>query len=290
MDLPKTARVTLDSSVSMFYRHAGPPEKPILLLLHGYPNSSVYYRDLMWLLSPCYRVIAPDLPGFGFTTVDFDTYDFTFANGASILSRFLDALGVKKFAMYVFDFGAPWGFRLALQRPEDVTAIISQNGNVYEDGLGKPWGPLREWFRTNSEEGKEAIRNRVKSFDRTKGQYVDGSLGDGNIIDPATYHLDHALLQRPKIMEAMLSYFYDYRTNIELYPDFQRYMRAKQPPVLAAWGKNDVSFIPPGAEAFQKDVPNAEVHLLDAGHFALAGMEEVFAGLIRRFLVANLGQ
>ena len=288
MSIPKIARAKLDGNVTVFYRYAGSPEKPVLLLIHGYPNSSIYYRDLMTLLSPHYRIIAPDLPGFGFTTVDFDSHDFSFANGAVVLSRFLDALAVKKFAMYIFDFGAPWGLRLALQRPNDVTAIISQNGNCYDDGLGKPWGALREFWRTNSEEGREAIRTRVRTFERAKGQYVDGSLANGDIIDPAAYHLDYTLLQRPNIMEAMLKLFYDYRTNVDLYPEFQKYLREKQPPVLAAWGKNDVSFIPAGAEAFKRDVKTLEVHLLDAGHFALTGLEEVFAGLIRRFLTAHL--
>ena len=242
----------------------------------------------MTLLSTHYRLIAPDMPGFGFTTVDFDAYEFSFDNGASILSRFLDALTIKKFAMYIFDFGAPWGLRLALQRPNDVTAIISQNGNCYNEGLGKPWDAMREFWRTKSKEGTEAIRTRIRSLERVKAQYLDGSVADGDIVDPAAYHLDHTLLQRPGIMEAMLSYFYDYRTNVELYPEFQNYLREKQPPVLAVWGKNDVSFIPAGAEAFKRDVRKVEVHLLDAGHFALEGLEEVFAGLIRRFLAAHL--
>ena len=288
MELPKTARARLDDNLTVFYRYVGSPEKPVLLLIHGYPNSSIYYRDLMTLLSPHYRIFAPDLPGFGFTTVDLDSYEFTFANGASVLSRFLDALAIKKFAVYIFDFGAPWGLRLALQRPKDVTAIISQNGNCYDDGLGKPWDALRAFWRTNSEDGREAIRNRVRSLERVKTQYVDGSVDNGDIIDPAAYHLDHTLLQRPKVMEAMLSYFYDYRTNVEMYPEFQEYLREQQPPVLAVWGKNDISFIPAGAEAFKRDVRMAEVHLLDAGHFALAGMEEVFAGFIHRFLAAHL--
>lgn len=290
MDLPKTARVTLNGNTSLFYRYAGSPEKPVLLLLHGYANSSIYYRDLMTLLSPYYRMYAPDIPGFGFTTVDFDTYEFTFANGASTISQFLDALAIKKFAMYIFDFGAPWGLRLALQRPNDITAIISQNGNCYEEGLGKPWEPLREFFRTNSEAGREAIRNRVRSFERAKGQYVDGSIMNGDIVDPAAYHLDYALLQRDHVMDAMLSYFYDYRKNIEMYPEFQSYLREKQPPILAVWGKNDISFIPPGAETFKRDVERAEVHLLDAGHFALAGLEETFAGLIHRFIATYVKQ
>jgi pimeloyl-ACP methyl ester carboxylesterase len=290
MELSKISRVKLDDNISVFYRYAGSPEKPVLLLIHGYPNSSTYYRDLMTLLSPYYRTIAPDLPGFGFTTVDTDNYEFTFANGASVLSRFIDALAVKKFAMYIFDFGAPWGLRLALQRPNDVTAIISQNGNCYVDGLGKPWDAMREYWRTNSEAGREALTTRVRTLERAKAQYVDGTVANGDIIDPVLYHLDHALLQRPKILEAMLSYFWDYQTNVELYPEFQKYLREKQPPVLAVWGKNDVSFTPGGAEAFKRDLRTVEVHLLDAGHFALAGLEEVFAGLIRRFLAAHIEQ
>ncbi len=242
----------------------------------------------MTLLSPHYRTIAPDFPGFGFTEVDFDKWNFTFANGASFLARFLDALAVQKFAMYIFDFGAPWGLRLALQRPKDVTAIISQNGNCYVEGLGKPWDAMREYWHTNSAEGEKALETRVRTFARTKGQYVDGSIADGSIIDPAAYHLDHALLQRPGVMEVMLQYFSDYQTNVEMYPEIQKYLAKEQPAVLAAWGKDDISFIPPGAEAFKQDVPAAEVHMLEAGHFALAGLEEVFAGLIHRFLAAHI--
>ena len=189
MELPKMSRVRLEGNVSVFYRYAGSPEKPVLLLIHGYPNSSIYYRDLVTLLSPYYRVIAPDLPGFGFTTVDFDNFEFSFANGASVLSRFLDALAVKKFAMYIFDFGAPWGLRLALQRPHDVTAIISQNGNCYLDGLGKPWDAMRQFWRTNSEDGKEALRNRVRSLERAKAQYIDGSVADGEHSRPRSLSL-----------------------------------------------------------------------------------------------------
>lgn len=288
MELPKTARVALDGDISVFYRYTGAPEKPVLLLLHGYANSSLYYKDLMTLLSPYYRIYAPDMPGFGFTTVDFAKYDFTFANGATVLGRFVDALGIKKFAVYIFDFGAPWGLRLALQRPDAVTAIISQNGNAYEEGLGKPWEAMRNFWASNSDTGREALRTRVRTFDRAKGQYIEGSIENGDIVDPAAYHLDHALLQRPGVMDAMLSYFWDYRTNVDIYPEFQAYLREKQPPVLAVWGRHDVSFIYPGAEAFKKDVPRAEVHLLDAGHFALAGLEDVFAALMHRFLAAHV--
>lgn len=283
------SRVELEDGVSVFYRYAGSLGKPVLLLLHGYPNSSLYFRNLMTLLSPHYRLIAPDLPGFGFTTVDTSSFEFTFANGAAVLGRFLDALAIKRFAVYIFDFGAPWGLRLALQRPNEVTAIISQNGNCYDEGLGKPWVAMREYWRTRSEAGREALVTRVRTLERAKAQYIDGTIDAGSIIDPAAYHLDHALLQRPGILEAMLSYFWDYQSNVEFYPQFQAYLREHQTPVLAVWGRNDVSFIPAGAEAFKRDVPNAEVHLLDAGHLALVGLEEVFAGLIRRFLDAHLG-
>lgn len=203
--------VELSSMVTLkiFYRHAGSHDKPTLLLIHGYANSSIYYKDLMTILSPHYRVIAPDLPGFGFTRVDMAKDEFTFAHGASILSRFLDVLQVDKFAIFIFDFGAPWCLRLALQRPGAVAAIISQNGNCYVEGLGRPWDAMREYWRTGSREEREALEHRVRSFERTKGQYVDGSAGNGDVIDPAAYHLDHALLQRPGVAEAMLSYFWD---------------------------------------------------------------------------------
>jgi pimeloyl-ACP methyl ester carboxylesterase len=288
MSLPKISRVFVDG-VNVFYRHAGAPTNPTLLLLHGYPSSSFYFRNLIPLLCNRYYVVAPDYPGFGFTEVpETRNYNYTFENLTTTVERFVDALQIKKFAMYIYDFGAPVGLRLALRRPDAITAILTQNGNAYEEGLGERWKVPREFWATNSSELRTAIRAQVMDFERTKGQYVNGAIDSGANIEPECYHLDYALLQRPGIADAMVDLFYDYRTNVQLYPEFQAYLREKKPPTLVAWGKNDVSFIPAGAEAFKKDVPDAEVHLLQGGHFALAGLEETLADLILGFLEKNL--
>jgi pimeloyl-ACP methyl ester carboxylesterase len=284
MSLPKISRVSVDG-VQVFYRHAGLPTNPTLLLLHGYPSSSFYFRNLIPLLSNNYNVLAPDYPGFGFTQVpESRNYTYTFENLTTTVEKFLDALDIKTFAMYIYDFGAPVGLRLALRRPQAVTAIITQNGNAYEEGLGERWKVPREFWATNSPQIRDAIRAQVMDFERTKGQYVNGAADGGANVEPEGYHLDFALLQRPGIVDAMVDLFYDYRTNVEMYPEFQAYLREVKPATLVAWGKNDVSFIPAGAEAFKKDVPDAEVHLLEGGHFALAGLEETFGPLIRDFL------
>lgn len=288
MPLVQQSRVLADD-VEIFYRYAGDPTNPTLLLLHGYPSSSHQFRNLMPLLTSKYYVVAPDYPGFGFTVVPSSrNYSYTFANLTATVAKFLDSVKIQQFAMYIFDFGAPIGMRLALQRPHSITAIITQNGNSYEEGLGAPWVPVREFWKTNSNEGRAMIRARVLDFERTKGQYISGAKDGGANIQPEGYNIDYALLQRPGIVDAMVDLFYDYRTNVELYPEFQRYLREMKPPVLAIWGRNDPSFIPPGAEAYKKDVPDAEVHLIEAGHFALEGRDEEFAVLIDNFLSKKL--
>ena len=288
MSLPKISRVLADG-VLIFYRYAGSPTNPTLLLLHGYPSSSFYFRNLMPLLSTKYYVVAPDYPGFGFTEVPGSrNYTYTFENLTTTVEKFLDALQISKFALYIYDFGAPIGLRLALRRPSPITALITQNGNVYEEGLGERWKVPREFWTTNSPDLRAAIRAQITDFERTKGQYVNGAVDGGARVEPEAYHLDYALLQRPGVVDAMVDLFYDYRTNVQMYPEFQRYLRERKPPVLVVWGKNDVSFIPPGAEAFKKDVPDAEVHLVEGGHFALAGIEETFAKLILEFLERKL--
>jgi pimeloyl-ACP methyl ester carboxylesterase len=288
MPLPKISRIFVDGT-NIFYRHAGAPTSPTLLLLHGYPSSSFYFRNLISLLSNRYYVVAPDYPGFGFTDVpEARKYKYTFENLTTTVEKFIDALHIKKFAMYIYDFGAPIGLRLALRRPDAITAIITQNGNAYDEGLGERWKVPREFWATNSPELRNAIRAQVMDFERTKGQYVNGAKDGGAHIEPEGYILDYALLQRPGIADVMVDLFYDYRTNVQLYSEFQAYLKQRQPPTLVAWGKNDVSFIPAGAEAFRKDVPDAEVHLLEGGHFALAGLEETFADLISDFLARKL--
>jgi len=271
--------------LNIFYREAGPKHAPVILLLHGFPSSSHQYRHLIPILSKKYHVIAPDLPGFGFTEVpDTRSYTYTFENLTTSVEAFLDALNTKKFSVYIFDYGAPTALRLALRRPDAVQAIISQNGNAYEEGLGAFWDPLRALWKSNSTEDREMIRSAFLNLEATKWQYEDGSKSP---VAPEAYYLDFALLSRPGNQEIQLDIFYDYRNNVKLYPEFQEYFRKSQVPVLAAWGKNDTIFIPEGAEAFKRDLPNAEVHLLDAGHFAVETNTVEIGDLILKFLSSN---
>jgi pimeloyl-ACP methyl ester carboxylesterase len=256
----------------VFYREAGPSNGPVILLLHGFPSSSFQYRNLIPILSAKYRVIAPDLPGFGFTEVPAD-YKYTFANLANTIAEFVDALNVKKFAVYIFDYGAPTGLRLALQRPEAITSIISQNGNSYEEGLGDFWNPLKEWWKTGNPEIAKAL---VPTLDAIKSAYTAGA-PDAEALDPVTWTLDWALISRPGNAEnVQLALFKDYKTNVEMYPKFHEYFRTTKVPTLAVWGKDDPIFTPPGAEAFKRDNPNAIVKLVNGGHFPLEhNLEEI---------------
>ncbi|TRX91708.1 hypothetical protein FHL15_007490 [Xylaria flabelliformis] len=283
MDLLTVNNVTVDG-IDVFYREAGAHDAPVLLLLHGFPSSSFMFRHLIPLLAITYRVIAPDFPAFGFTNVPAALqYKYTFENLANTTGLFLDTLGIDRFAMYIFDYGAPVGLRLALDRPESVSAIITQNGNAYVEGLGPQfWAPIMKYWESGSEADREALLPAV-SFNGTKSRYVDGSPHPDK-IEPETYNLDQALLDRPGNKDIQLDLFYDYRTNVELYPKFQEYFRNSSVPVLAIWGKNDVSFIPPGAEAYRRDVKHFELHFLDAGHFALETNEVLFAKRIDQFL------
>lgn len=270
--------------VEVFYRSAGPKDGPVLLLLHGFPSSSHQYRNLIPLLSHKYRVIAPDYPGFGFTSVP-GNYIYTFANIAATISAFLDVLNITKFSMFIFDYGAPVGLRVALKRPYAIQAVITQNGNAYEEGLGGPhWAPRREYWATGDISFREAIRAKSLTFAATKAQYTTGTT---KIVQPESYTLDWALMSSPEKQEIMLDLLKDYGTNVQLYPEFQRYFREAQVPLLAAWGKNDPSFIPPGAWAFRRDLPKAEVVLLDAGHFAAESDTEEISKLMLDFLGRN---
>ena len=272
--------------VEVFYRSAGPRDGPILLLLHGFPSSSHQYRNLIPLLSHKYRIIAPDYPGFGFTSVPPSrNYVYTFANIANTISEFLETLKITKFSIFIFDYGAPIGLRLASKQPEAIQAIVTQNGNAYEEGLGGPhWLPRRDYWRTGDSSFREAIRAKTLTFAATKAQYTTGTT---RIVQPESYTLDWALMSSPEKQEIMLDLFKDYGTNVQLYPEFQRYFRENQVPLLAAWGQNDPSFIPSGARAFQKDLPKAEVVLLDAGHFATESDTEEIAKLMLDFLGRN---
>ena len=285
--LPPIARPALRTvaadGVNVFYREAGPADAPVLLLLHGYPTSSHMFRELMPRLAARYRVIAPDLPGFGFTEVPAArNYAYTFDSLAKTMDAFVEALGLKRYALYVFDYGAPTGFRLALAHPERVTAIVSQNGNAYEEGLGDAWDPIRAYWKEPSAANRDVVRQFV-GLEGNKFQYLHG-VPDPALVAPEAYWLDTALLQRPGNVELQLDLFLDYANNLKLYPAFQAYFRKHRPPFLAIWGKHDPFFIPPGAEAYRRDNPDAEVVFLDTGHFALETHVDEIAAAIDRLL------
>ncbi|KAJ7792314.1 Alpha/Beta hydrolase protein [Mycena olivaceomarginata] len=261
MSTTEIKSVEVDSGISIFYRTASPadnPGAPTILLLHGFPTSSHQYRNLIPHLSQHYRVVAPDLPGFGFTTVPAErNYSYTFAELTTTIGAFLDALHIRSFAVYIFDYGAPVLLRLALRRPEAITAIVSQNGNAYTEGLGAAWAPIQKYWASGSAEDRKVVLDTVFTYDTTKWQYTHGSRAP-DAIAPETYTLDWALLQRPGNFDIQLDLFKDYQTNVALYPQFQEYFRKSQVPLLAVWGKNDAFFVPPGAEAFKRDLPKAE--------------------------------
>ncbi|MFD0692647.1 alpha/beta fold hydrolase [Paenibacillus sp. GCM10027628] len=271
--------------LSVFYREAGDPNKPVIILLHGFPSSSHMFRDLIPVLAKDYHVIAPDYPGFGQTTSpDRSTFIYTFDHLTEIIEAFVDRLGLTKYALYVFDYGAPIGFRLAMNHPDRVTAIISQNGNIYNEGLGKKWAVRAEYWRNPTQEKRESYRTAFEPV-TIKNQYLDGT--QVNKVSPDGYSLDIAYMSRPGNDEKQLDLIFDYQNNVKMYPIFQQYLREYQPPFMATWGKNDVSFIPEGANAFKKDLPNAEIHLLDTGHFALETHANEIGELILDFLKRN---
>jgi pimeloyl-ACP methyl ester carboxylesterase len=282
--IPPTSihRIEADG-VTVFYREAGVPDAPVVLLLHGFPTSSFQYRELIPRLADRYRVIAPDLPGFGFTVVpDKRHYKYSFDALALTVEAFADALNLKRYALYVFDYGAPTGFRLAMAHPERVTAIVSQNGNAYEEGLGDAWAPIQRYWKEPTLENREAVRNAL-SPDGLRWQYTVG-VPNPDVIAPEGYTLDAAMIARPGNMDIQLDLFLDYANNVKLYPSFQEYFRQAKPPLLAIWGKYDPFFIPQGAEAFPRDNPNATVEFLETGHFALETHVEEIALAMRQFL------
>jgi pimeloyl-ACP methyl ester carboxylesterase len=273
--------------VKVFYRAAGDPKAPVVLLLHGFPTSSFMFRELIPRLADRYRVIAPDLPGFGFTEVPADRkYKYSFESLAVTIDAFTQALGLNRYAIYVFDYGAPTGLRLAMAHPERVTAIVSQNGNAYEDGLGDAWAPIRKYWSEPTAENRDVIRQNVLTFEGTRWQYTHGVANPAG-VPPESYTLDMALMERPGNKEIQLDLFLDYASNVKLYPKFQEYFRKSKPPLLAIWGKNDPFFIPPGAEAYRRDLPNARVQFLDTGHFATETHVVEIADAMREFLAEN---
>jgi pimeloyl-ACP methyl ester carboxylesterase len=286
MPMTTVHRVEADG-IHVFYRAAGDADAPTLLLLHGFPTSSFMFRDLIPRLADQYRVIAPDLPGFGFTEVPPERkYKYSFDALAGTVEKFTDALGLTRYAIYVFDYGAPTGLRLAMQHPERVTAIVSQNGNAYEEGLGDAWGPIRKYWAEPTKENREVIRQNILNLEGTRWQYTHG-VANPDAVAPESYTLDTALLERSGNKDIQLDLFLDYASNVRLYPKFQDYFRKSKPPLLAIWGKNDPFFIPPGAEAFRKDIPGAQVQFLDTGHFAIETHAVEIAAAMKEFLAAN---
>jgi pimeloyl-ACP methyl ester carboxylesterase len=270
--------------VEVFYRSAGDASAPVVLLLHGFPTSSFMFRELIPRLADQFRVIAPDLPGFGFTEVpEKRKYTYSFDALAHTIEAFTDALGLNRYAIYVFDYGAPTGFRLAMAHPERVSGIVSQNGNAYEAGLGDAWGPIRKYWAAPTAENREVIRQNILNLEGTRWQYTHG-VASPESVAPESYTLDAALLERKGNKEIQLDLFLDYASNVKLYPRFQEYFRKSQPPLLAIWGKNDPFFIPAGAEAYKKDLPYATVKFLDTGHFATETHVVEIAAAMKEFL------
>ncbi len=276
-------RRTAVDGINLFYREAGAPTAPAILLLHGFPTSSHMFRNLIPALADRYHVIAPDLPGFGFSDApDRKQYRYTFEQLAKTIGAFVEKVGLSRFALYVFDYGAPVGFRIALKYPDRVSAIISQNGNAYEEGLSEGWNPIQKYWKEPNEANRAALREFLKP-EATKWQYSHG-VQDPTLLAPEAYELDSALLARPGNDEIQLDLFLDYASNVALYPKFQEYFRTKRPPTLAVWGNNDPFFLPPGAEAFKRDNPNAQVQFFNTGHFALETHSKEIGSTIKEFL------
>jgi pimeloyl-ACP methyl ester carboxylesterase len=274
-------------SLKIFYREAGPADAPVLLLLHGFPSAGHMFRDLIPLLAGRFRVIAPDLPGFGQSDMpSARDFKYTFEAIAERIARFTEVIGLTKFAVYVFDYGAPTGFRIAMRHPERITAIISQNGNAYEEGLSDGWDPIKKYWSDPSEKNRQTLRTFLKP-ETTIWQYTHG-VPNVSAVSPDGYSLDNYYLARSGADEVQLDLLGDYKTNVALYPDFQNYFRTRRPPLLAVWGKNDPFFLPPGAEAFKRDIPNAEVRFFETGHFALETHSSEISSAIADFLTNNV--
>jgi pimeloyl-ACP methyl ester carboxylesterase len=280
----RTARV---AGLDIFYREAGERGAPVLVLLHGFPSSSHMFRNLIPALADRYHVIAPDLPGFGLSDMPSSRdFDYGFAAFSNVVTSLLEHLGAERYALYVMDYGAPTGFRVALAHPDRVTALIVQNGNAYDDGMGNFWAPTRAYWADNGPVNRDMMRPFL-TLDGTRFQYLTGTT-DAARIDPAVWLYDQLFLDRPGSVEIQLDIIYDYRTNVALYPAFHAYFRDYRPPALILWGKNDPIFLPDGAGAFLRDLPDAELHLFDTGHFALEDKADEMIPVMRDFLARNL--
>ena len=284
---PVLYKTELVKGFKIFYREAGDPKKPTLLLLHGFPTSSHMFRGLIPLLANDYHLIAPDLPGYGLSDApDRANFSYTFDHLAEIIGDFVEQIGLERFAVYIFDYGAPVGLRVALRFPERIAAIISQNGNAYIEGFSEGWEPWQRYWREPTPENREACRGALSAEVIRDVQYGHGT--DLTRLSPDGYNLDIAYISRPGADEAQLDLILDYRTNVALYPKFQEFFRQYQPPTLAVWGKNDPFFLPPGAEAYKRDNPKARVVFYDTGHFALETHAAEISAEILAFLKANL--
>ena len=268
----------------IFYREAGDPNQTSLLLLHGFPSSSHMFRNLIPLLSDRFHIVAPDLPGFGFSqSPPRSQFKYTFDNLATVIEAFTEVVRLQRYALYVFDYGAPVGYRIATRHPDRVTAIVSQNGNAYKEGLSDAWDPIRRYWAEPTTKNREVVRDALLTFEGTRWQYTHG-VADPEMIAPESYTLDAALLERPGNKDIQLDLFLDYASNLTLYSVFQKYFSDAKPPLLAIWGKHDPFFIPAGAEAYRRDNPNAVVEFLDSGHFALETHFEKIASEIGRLM------
>ena len=273
--------------LTIFYREAGAADAPVLLLLHGFPSASHMFRDLIPLLADRFRIIAPDLPGFGQSDMPpRSDFTYTFDRVADVIDRFTEVIGLKRFAIYVFDYGAPTGFRIAARHPDRITAIVSQNGNAYEEGLSDGWTPIRAYWQDPSQANRDALRAFLAP-DTTRWQYSHG-VADASAISPDGWSLDNSYLARAGADEIQLDLFGDYKSNVALYPAFQNYFRTRKPPFLAVWGKNDPFFLPAGAEAFRRNIPDADIRFFDTGHFALETHAVEIAAAIREFLARHV--
>jgi pimeloyl-ACP methyl ester carboxylesterase len=269
--------------LKVFYREAGAAGAPALLLLHGFPSASHMFRDLIPLLADRFHIVAPDLPGFGQSDMPARSkFTYTFDNVAGVIDRFTEVIGLKRFAVYVFDYGAPTGLRIAVKHPDRITGIISQNGNAYEEGLSEGWTPIRAYWQEPSQANRDALRSFLTPA-TTRWQYIHG-VADETTVSPDGLSLDNLYLARPGADEVQLDLFGDYKSNVALYPTFQNYFRTHRPPFLAAWGRNDPFFLPAGAEAFKRDIPGAVVRFFDTGHFALETHAGEIAAAIGDFL------
>jgi pimeloyl-ACP methyl ester carboxylesterase len=277
----KTVQV---NGLKVFYREAGDPQALAVLLLHGFPTSSHMFRNLIPQLAGDYYVVAPDLPGFGFSDApDHESFRYTFDHLAEVIGEFVEQIGLTRFAVYVFDYGAPVGFRLALRYPDRISAVISQNGNAYVEGLSDDWAPVRAYWENPTQQNRDALRT-LSTLETTRWQYHHGVTNAEERVAPEAIVLDQALLDRPQSAEIQLDLIGDYKSNVALYPKFQEFFRTHRPPTLAVWGKNDPFFLPAGAEAFRRDNPNAKVVFYETGHFALETHAAEIGAEIRAFL------